>query len=196
MLEKSADDAEDADIFAQPGNLWPQTTNAADDQIDLHAGAGSFVEFLDDLLIHERVEFHDDAAGSPGQGVIALALDQCGQRVFQIERRDEQFFHAGITGEPGEGVEDDRDFLGDLRIGGQQTEVGVDARRARVVIAGAEMHIMPEPIGIAADDEQRFAMRLQTDHAINDMRARFLEAPRPLNVGRLVEARPQVRPAP
>ena len=127
----------------------------------------------------------------PGQRVVALAFDQADQALVQIERRDEQFFHARITGEPGEGVEDDRDFLGDLRIGREQTEVGVDARGARMIIAGAEMHIMPEPIGIAPDDEERFAMRLQTDHAVNDMRARFLQPARPLNVGRFVEARAQ-----
>ena len=97
----------------------------------------------------------------------------------------------GITGEAGQRVEDDRDLLGDLRIAGEQTEVGVNARGARVIIAGAEMHIMPEPIGIAADDEQRLAMCLQTDHAINDMRARFLQTARPLNIGRLVKARAQ-----
>ena len=50
---------------------------------------------------------------------------------------------------------------------------------------------MPEPIGIAPDDEKRFAMCLQTDDAINDMCARFLEALGPLNVGRLVEAGPK-----
>ena len=49
------------------GNLRAQATDAAHDQIDFHAGAGSFVEFLDDFLIHERIEFHDHAAGFPGQ---------------------------------------------------------------------------------------------------------------------------------
>ena len=34
-------------------------------------------------------------------------------------------------------------------------------------------------------------MGLQSDHSVDDMRARFLQAPRPLDVGRFVEARPQ-----
>ena len=50
---------------------------------------------------------------------------------------------------------------------------------------------MAEPIVIAAHDEERLAMRLQTDHAVDDMRARFFQAPRPLDIGRFVETRPQ-----
>ena len=34
-------------------------------------------------------------------------------------------------------------------------------------------------------------MRLQADDAVNDMRARFLQTTRPLNVGRFIEARAQ-----
>ena len=64
VLEETADDTDDANVFAQARNLGPQTTNAADDQIDLHPGAGSFIELLDDLLIDERIEFHDDARRS------------------------------------------------------------------------------------------------------------------------------------
>ena len=123
--------------------------------------------------------------------MVAFAFDHSDDAFLQIKRRDQQFFQAGITGEAGEGVEDDRDFLGDLRVGREQTEVGVNARGARMVIARAEMHILPEPIGIAADDEERFAMCFQADDAINDMRARFLEPPRPLNVGGLIKARAQ-----
>ena len=76
VFEKSADDADDANIFAQAGNFRAQTTDAADDQIDLHAGAGSFVKFLDDLLIDERIEFRDHAGRFACPSVIAFALDQ------------------------------------------------------------------------------------------------------------------------
>ena len=129
------------------GIRGPQATDAAHDEVDLHAGAGGFVEFLDDFLIHERIELHDDAAGFPGRGVIAFAFDHSDEAVLQVEGRDEQFFQAGITGQAGEGVEDDRDFLGDFRIGREQAEVGVNARGARMVIARAEVDILPEPVG-------------------------------------------------
>ena len=50
-------------IFSlRPGDLRPQAANAANDQVDFHSGAGSFVELFDDLLVDERIEFNDDAA--------------------------------------------------------------------------------------------------------------------------------------
>ena len=106
------------------------------------------------------------------------------------------FFKPGISGQAGQGIENDGDFLGQL-AGSlvSKTEVGVNPRGARMVIAGAEMDVLPQPIGIAPNDEERFAMRFQSDHAVNDVRARFLEPARPLNVGRFVEPRAQVRPS-
>jgi len=37
------------------------------------------------------------------------------------------------------------------------------------------MTLMPKSIGIAPDDEQRFAVRLQPDHTIDNVGARFFE---------------------
>ena len=123
--------------------------------------------------------------------MIAFAFDQSDEALAQVEWRDEQFFHTRITGQTGQRVENDRDFFGDFRIRREQTEIGVDARGARMIIAGAQMHVMAQMIGIAPHDEERFAVRLQTNHAVNDMRAGFFQLARPLNVGRFIETRAQ-----
>src|SRR6266480_1313253 len=60
-----------------------------------------------------------------------------------------------------------------------------------VIIARAEMDILPEAIGIASYHQQRFAVRFQPHHAIDDMGARFLELSGPANIGGLIEARAQ-----
>ena len=91
-------------------------------------------------------------AGLPGAREIALALDHFDQPLVEIERRDQQLFQTGITGQPGERVEDDRDLLGQLRRGREEAEVGVNARGFRMVIAGAEMDVLPQPIGVAPND--------------------------------------------
>src|SRR4029077_20275090 len=57
-----------------------------------------------------------------------------------------------------------------------------------VIVAGAEMDILPEAIGIASYHEQRFAVRFQSDHAIDNVRARFFQLTSPANIGGLVEA--------
>ena len=53
------------------------------------------------------------------------------------------------------------------------------------------MHVLPQSIGIPADDEQRFTVRLQSDDSINHVRARFLEAACPLDIRGFIEARAQ-----
>ena len=55
VLEKPANDTYDANVLAEIGNFGTQTTDTADDQIDRHLCAGSFVEFFDDLLIDQRI---------------------------------------------------------------------------------------------------------------------------------------------
>src|SRR6266404_3306363 len=47
VLEKPSHDADDANVFAQVGNLRPEATDAAHDQVDLHSGGRGFVEFFD-----------------------------------------------------------------------------------------------------------------------------------------------------
>src|SRR5438094_10610215 len=61
MLKKTTHNADDADIVAQAGHFWPQTTDASNDQIDGHIRARSFVQLLDDLLIDQCAEFRNDA---------------------------------------------------------------------------------------------------------------------------------------
>src|SRR5437588_13052795 len=60
VLEKTADNADDANVITQTGSFRPQATNTTDDQIDRHFRRGSFIEFLNDLLINERIKFRHD----------------------------------------------------------------------------------------------------------------------------------------
>ena len=112
MLEKTADNADNANVIAQAGDLRAQTTNTAHDQIDCHLGRGGFVERLDDLLIDQRIEFGDDSGRSPRARVVPLTFDQGDEPFLHIERRYHEFFQARITGEPGQRVENDCDLLG------------------------------------------------------------------------------------
>ena len=49
MLQKPAHDGTHADVLRYAGNARAQHADAADDQIDLHAGAGGTIQRLDDL---------------------------------------------------------------------------------------------------------------------------------------------------
>ncbi len=116
VLEKPADDADDANVIAQARNLRSQTTNPAHDQVDCHFSARRFVKFFDDLLIDQRIEFGDDAGRLACAGIVPLALDLSDQALFHVEWRDHQLFQTGITGKTGQGVEDNCDFFGQSGI--------------------------------------------------------------------------------
>ena len=51
------------------------------------------------------------------------------------------------------------------------------------------MDVPPQPAALAADDEQRLAVRLQADQAVHDVRPGLLQLAGPLDVRPLVEAR-------
>src|SRR5207247_8914697 len=121
--------------------------------------------------------------------VISLPLDKLNKTAVHIERRDHQFLQAGIASETGKGVKHSRHFLGQLRLAREQAEVRINACGAWMVIACPEMDIVPESICIAPDNEHRFAVRLQTDHTVNDVGAGFFEPPRPLNIRRFIKPR-------
>ena len=84
-----------------------------------------------------------------------------------------------------------------VRVGGQQAEVGVQARRARVVVAGAQVRVGHEPraaarVALAADQQRELRVRLQPEHAVDDLRAGALQPLGPVDVRLLVEARHQL----
>ena len=71
------------------------------------------------------------------------------------------------------------------------------ARRARVVVAGAQMRVGDEPraarrVALAPQQQRELRVRLQAEHAVDDLRARVLELLGPVDVRFLVEARHQL----
>src|SRR5215831_11713693 len=92
MLEKPANDTDNTNVFAQIWNLRTQATDPAHNQIDGHFSAGCFIEFLDDLLIDERIHLRNDASRSACARIVALPLDELDEPAVQVERRDHQLF--------------------------------------------------------------------------------------------------------
>src|SRR5262249_12302800 len=123
MLEKSANDADDTNVFAQTRNLRTQATDPPPDQINGYIGAGSFIEFLDDLLIDQRVHLRHDSRRLSCQRVVALPLDQLDEPAVQVERGDHQFLQARITSEARQRVENGCHLFAQLRFAGKQAEI-------------------------------------------------------------------------
>src|SRR3546814_16791930 len=61
------------------------------------------------------------------------------------------------------------------RIGRKETEVGINTRRHRMVIAGAEMAVSPELLAIPPDNHRHLCMCFPVNEAIDELPARTFQ---------------------
>ena len=128
-------------------------------------------------------------AGRPACGVFLLAADEAQKALGHGERGDEQRAVVVDLGVRGEVVEDDVRALGDLRVGGEQAEVGVEAGGDGVVVAGAEVAVAAgDAVFVVADEQGELAVGLEAEDAVEDLDAGVFEVARPADVGGFVEA--------
>ena len=74
-------------------------------------------------------------------------------------------------------------------VGGEQPEVLVEPRGLGVVVAGADVGVAADAVGLVAHDHRQLAVGLEPDQAVDDVAAGLLELAGPADVGLLVEAR-------
>ena len=174
----------------RPGTPGLQAADAAHDEIDLHAGLARIVERVDDLRDRPAsCTCIQIAAGRPALACSISSSIWSRRRCLQRQRRDRHALELGRLGIAGDEVEDARHVARDHRIGGEEGQVRVDARRDRVVIAGADMAVGDELPGLAPHHQRQLGVGLQLDEAEHHLRAGALEVARPADVGLLVEAR-------
>src|SRR5262245_9027503 len=188
MFEESPDDAADADRLAAAGPAWAQAADAADDQVDGHAFARGRIHLLDQRRVGHAVEHGDDSGGPSGLDVRDFAADHLGDRFAQVDRRDQQLAVALLTRVSGQVVEQLRDVFAETLIGGEESEVCVNARRDRVVVASAEMNVAAQLVLLLAHDEGDLGVGLQPDQAVDDVDAGLLQSLGPLDVRLFIEA--------
>ena len=171
-----------------PGRPGWMRAGAADDEVDVDAGARRPVERLDDGDVDDRVELEHDPRRSAGRGVADLALDEVEEPRAQAVRRDEQPPERALARQAGQDVEQVGDVRADLGPAGQQAEVDVQAGGLRVVVAGPDVDVAAQAGALAADDERGLGVGLEPDQAVDDVGAGALQLARPDDVRLLVEA--------
>ena len=124
-----------------------------------------------------------------GFGVSDFLVDVLVNALAQRQRRHRHALELGGLGIAGDEVEDAGHVARDDRIAGEERQVGIDARRHRMIIAGPDMHVGGKRRALAAHHQRQLGMRLELDEAEHDLHAGAFEVARPADIGLLVEAR-------
>ena len=188
MLEETANDRADANIFGESGNAGAQAAESANDQIDGNSRLRCVDQRIDDVGVFELVHFGDDARRLAGFLMFDLALDQFEQPRAHGRRRNQQRGAAGSVGMAGEIVEEVDGVFGEARVAGQQAEVGVEPGGLDMIVAGADVHVAVQAAGLFADDQGGLGVGLESGDAEGDVSADALEFGGPVQVSFFVEA--------
>ncbi|KOF51899.1 hypothetical protein AD428_23735, partial [Achromobacter sp. DMS1] len=192
MFQEAPHDGAHADVLGQARHAGAQRAYAAHDEVDFHAGLAGLVELLDDALFEQRVHLGHDARALAGLGGARLGADGRDHAVVQREGRLQQRLERAAGAQAGELGEHLVHVFAQAGVGGQQAEVGVEPRRAGMVVARAEVRIAAQPAFFAAQHQGHLGVGLVRHHAVHHVRPHLLEAGRPVDVGLLVEARHQL----
>ena len=131
-------------------------------------------------------------AGLPAAAAAPTPRISSMRRAAEVERRDEQLAEPLRAAEARQMVEEVGEVRRDVLVGREEPEVLVEARRAGVVVAGADVDVAAQLVALPADHERRLRMDLQVVEPVDDVDPGLLERSRPLDVPPLVEARLQL----
>jgi len=100
-----------------------------------------------------------------------LTLDQLQRALPQVRRRHDQTPVELLPRHPGQRIEQVTRIGPDLRIAREESDIRVQARRFRVVVARADVHVSPDAIGIASHYQHRLGVRLEPRQSIRHVDA-------------------------
>ena len=156
-------------------------------------GARRAIQRLDGLRIHQRVHLRDDARRACPRARARLRARSSRASASCRPKGDcSRQLSFGRLREARELQEELVHVLADVVVAREEAVVRVDARRARVIVAGAEVAVAADAARLAAHDERELGVGLVAHDAVHDVRAGFLQAVRQLDVRLFVEARAQL----
>jgi len=138
VFEIAVDDRNDANPLREARHSRLQAAHAPHDQIDHDARLAGAIKLLDDRRVDETIHFDDDARGPPAASVFRFLADARQEMFSQANRRQNQMIESLRPGVPCKQVEKLGEILAEGFKAGKKPKVAVNARGARVVVAGGE----------------------------------------------------------
>ena len=114
-------------------------------------------------------------------------LDQVDELPPKVARRNQQRVVVVGPAVTGEVVEELGDVVAHRRVAGEEANVFVQARCARVVVASADVAVATQPVLVGAHHEDAFCVCLEPHEAIDNVHSGTFQRFGPRDVGGLVE---------
>ncbi len=169
MLQQPADDGADPNVVRQLGHLGGQDAGAADNHLHPDPGLRGLRQGAAQGFVGQRIHLEHDphvlAFGRRGTRRIQ-AFDH---GLVQVERRHQHLVQARQPVLAGQMQEDLIEIGCQRLIGGQVAQVGIQARRPRVVVAGRQVRVALELPVFSPGDQQHLGVCLQTHHTIDHL---------------------------
>ena len=125
VLQESADDGDDGNVFAQSIHSGSQTADSSDNELYLDSSFTRDVESVDYFWIDQGIELEDNPTLAIFSVGLDLGLDAYEDSFAQVNRRDEQLSVRGLLAKSREVVEQLGNVLSYRRVLGEQRQVGV-----------------------------------------------------------------------
>mmetsp|Transcript_100847 Transcript_100847/g.281024 ORF Transcript_100847/g.281024 Transcript_100847/m.281024 type:complete len:722 (+) Transcript_100847:177-2342(+) len=193
VLQEAAHHRAHDDVVADARQARRQHAGTAHDQVHLGAGLGGAQQRVDELGVGQGIDL-DDHAGMlvAGQRRSLDLAEQLDHAAVHIEWRQQHAARQLELAQRRELAEHRIGIRREVGVGRQQAQVGVQACRLGVVVAGRDMGIAAQLAVLAARDHQQLGMGLVADDAIDDLGADRLQPLGPVDVGLFVETRLQL----
>ena len=125
--------------------------------------------------VHERVHLEHDPRLLAREARLDRLAHLLQEPVAHVVGRHDRLAVARRARRAGERVEELGHVGGQGRVAGEEAEVLVEARRLRVVVAGADVHVVAQAAALAPHHQQRLRVGLQAGQAVHHVGARLFQ---------------------
>src|SRR5664279_2575036 len=175
VLQEPAQNRAYPDVLGQALDARTEGADAPYPEVDLDPGARCPVQRINHLIVDDRVELETDVAAEALSRVLDLGVDVVDQTPAYRTRCHQKTPEPAARCPSRELVEQPGQVLADLWVAGEQPEVRIQAGGLGVVVAGTDVAVAAQPLGLLADHQGELRVGLEADDPVDHVDSGVLE---------------------
>ena len=172
MLQKASDDAGDMNILRLNDHTRQDAANAANDELDFNARAGSRCQLVDDLALGDGIGLDADIAALSQRN---LPVNILKQHFFDAKRRYAELLICAVQLVDEHIAEKRSRVLADRLVGRHKAEICIHGVGLFVIVAGADLREVAGFVTIAKRDEADLAVALEALRTVDHLASGLLQ---------------------